>query len=288
MPTKEKLRWPVYLLSLILHASLLFFVKIDANQKTLNTETLHDAKVTLKVREIDPVIKERLKKRQVVNNEFTGEDRALKTGGYYGKKNQTYKEEMIPAKVGQFSEAGGDKKEKSLRDQKNSKQLKMSDLLIKKPGNIEEYAVKQTNKHKTFHLEITNSELASNSDYIEGVKLGDATNLNTQEFKYWGFYNRMRLRLEPIWEKLLDERLRKYFTHGKRIVIGNDTMTLIKITLDEEGNVFRIKVLSSSGIAEVDDIAIDAITLSSKFPSVPRDMLKDKLAEIEWGFVVRP
>ncbi|MBI2521697.1 MAG: energy transducer TonB [Bdellovibrio sp.] len=288
MHQHAKLKWLLYCISLVLHLCVLFFIKQDYNQRLSNRETSKSLRVVLKPREIPAKIIEKLKHQQVVNNELNGEETADELHKYYGKKNQTYKHETIPRNVGRFKPSNHPEEETANGMTNKKKKITMADLLVKKPGNIEDFAVKSPLQHKTFYIGIEENMQASNNDYLEGVDVGDATNLNTKEYKFWGFYNRMRLRLEPIWEKLLDERIRRNYVHGKKIMIGSQTMTLIKITLDEEGNVFRLKVLHSSGIAEIDDIAIDAITLSGPFASVPRQMLVDKIVEIEWGFVVTP
>ena len=288
MPSNKNARWFFYVISLIVHLCVFFLLPFGKKHDSLNTELTSTLKIVLVGRQINPELLEKLKKRQVVNNEFTGDEAISKNNRFYGKKDQTYKVETIPRKVGQFHEGAGTKKEGFIHEKKRKNQLKMSDLLINKPTDIDQFALKKAMNHKTFFMKIPDDEEASNNDYLEDVTVGEATNLNTQEYKFWGFYNRIRLRLEPIWESLLDERIRKYYGLGRKIIIGTQTLTLIKITLDEEGNVFKMRVLHSSGIAEIDDVAIDAITLSGPFGSVPKGMLNEKLTELEWGFVVRP
>jgi len=291
MPRHEKLRMLFYFIfvSLVLHLCFLFWVKSDPTLHSLNSELLDTLKVVLLSREIIPRQSMRNKKRQIVNNEQTGREVAPSSSRFYGEKNQTYEKETIPQEIGQFRAQGppSAKKDRGNRMEK-LKSLKMADLVIRKPKNLDQFAMAKITNHQALAVGLSKNSEGRNNDYIEGVNVGEGTNLNTHEYKFWGFYNRMRQRLEPNWEKLLDERIRRYYAHGRKVILANQTMTLIKITLDEEGNVFRMKVLQSSGLAEIDNIAIDAITMSGPFTSVPKQMLQDQLVEIEWGFVVRP
>lgn len=62
--------------------------------------------------------------------------------------------------------------------------------------------------------------VTSTNDYIEDVPLGDVTNLNTVEFKYYGFYHRIRQELEQFWGRSIQEKASAIFRDGSGLQTG--------------------------------------------------------------------
>ena len=129
--------------------------------------------------------------------------------------------------------------------------------------------------------------VSSTNDYVEHVGLGDFTQLNTVEYKHYGFFHRIRQKLEQFWGQSLKEKADALYKSGRRIPASDMYTTSLMITLDGEGHIVKVQVKSSSGVRELDDAATESFNKAGPFPNPPRDMLVDGRATIEWGFVVK-
>jgi protein TonB len=128
--------------------------------------------------------------------------------------------------------------------------------------------------------------LSATNDYVEEVRLGDFTQLNTVEYKYYGFFHRIRQKLEQFWGKSIQEKSMALFRSG-RAIASQDYVTSLQITLDARGEIVAVKILGASGIRELDDAAIESFNQAGPFPNPPKDLLVNGEATIQWGFVVK-
>lgn len=129
--------------------------------------------------------------------------------------------------------------------------------------------------------------VSSTNDYLEDIPLGDVTNLNTSEYKFYGFYHRIRQKLEQFWGASLQEKAEEMVKAGRRVPASEELITALRITLDHEGEIIAIKVLGTSGIKELDDAAIESFNEAGPFPNPPKDLIVDGQVTLEWGFVVK-
>lgn len=129
--------------------------------------------------------------------------------------------------------------------------------------------------------------LAQNNDFVEEIPLGEMTQLNTQEFKYFGFYNRIKLQLEQFWGKSINEKARALYRSGRRMPASENMITSVTVTLDAKGQIVNIKIDGSSGVRELDHAAVESFKKAGPFPNPPKGLVVDGRAVIQWGFVVR-
>jgi TonB family protein len=127
---------------------------------------------------------------------------------------------------------------------------------------------------------------AASNDYLKDVPEGDDTNLNTVEFKYYGFYHRIRQKLEQFWGRSLHETAVQMAKEGRQVSAGDEHVTALRVTLNADGDVIDIEVLGTSGVKELDDAAIESFNEAGPFPNPPRDLVVDGKVVLEWGFVV--
>ena len=113
------------------------------------------------------------------------------------------------------------------------------------------------------------------------------TSLNTVEFKFYGYYHRIRQKLEQYWGNSLREKAEKLYRQGRNIASNSQKITFLVITLNNFGEITGIKVKSTSGIKELDDAAIESFNKAGPFPNPPSGMMVNGKADIEWGFVVK-
>ena len=101
---------------------------------------------------------------------------------------------------------------------------------------------------------------AGYQDYIEDdVEIGNAIDLNTQEYRYIGYFTNLRKSIELTWTYPAPAL--------RRGLYGN---VYLKFTIDKEGKVSRIMVLDSSGHRILDSAIVDAIELAAPFAPLPK------------------
>ena len=128
--------------------------------------------------------------------------------------------------------------------------------------------------------------IASNNDYLEEVPLGDMTRLNTQEFKYYGFYFRIKQQLEQYWGSSIREKITKVYKRDGRFPASDKFLTSVKVVLDKSGQIVDVVIKGSSGVSELDDAAVESFNRAGPFPNPPKGMMVNGKASIEWGFAV--
>lgn len=222
-------------------------------------------------------------KKQIVQSEDS-DKKEVKEDAYLSDKNRSFERETRSrvTDVFQQGKAGGASKRQNKND------VDLSDLGVS-PGEdpfkkaAEEYTEGKNGNDKNNPVQ----KVSSTNDYVEKVPLGDLTNLNTVEYKYYGFYHRIRQKLEQFWGRSLYEKAEQMATAGRRVPASEELVTALRITLDDKGRIVAIEVLGSSGIKELDDAAIESFNEAGPFPNPPKDLVVNGKVTLEWGFVVK-
>jgi TonB family protein len=125
-------------------------------------------------------------------------------------------------------------------------------------------------------------------DYVAGIKEGEHTALNTEEFVFFGYYQRIRERLDRAWIPILREKLTAHFQAGRRIASDMEHATSVVVVLNIHGEIVHVRVTSESGTTVLDDAAVAAFNQAGPFPNPPRGMI-DRQGEIKipWEFILR-
>ncbi len=130
--------------------------------------------------------------------------------------------------------------------------------------------------------------LSATDDYLKGVSIGPNTLLNTQEFKYYGFYERIRELLVERWKTHIQREIamqRGLASENRGLSTGSKITSLV-VKLDEKGFIKGIEKIGLSGIERFDQAAIQSFHEAAPFPHPPQEMLKDGTLDIRWDFVV--
>lgn len=117
-------------------------------------------------------------------------------------------------------------------------------------------------------------------DHVEGVDVGDATFLNTREWKFAGFFNRVKQNVAEVWNPMDAARVRD--PTGSRY-FNKDRTTVLAVTLNPQGTITEIKVARSSGLDFLDQTAIDAFEKAQPFVNPPPG-LADTRGDIRFTF----
>lgn len=237
-------------------------------------------------------------KKQIVQSEDSASQDKPKEAAFLSDKDRHFDRQTVAKNVDIFHKtAKGDstvtqKAEKPSESKKKTpslKDLKLSDLAMDggtpMPQEVARAAASLSQKGMK-NGDPTEQGFSSTNDYVQEVALGDFTHLNTVEYKFYGFFHRIRQKLEQFWGRSIAEKANNIFRSGRRLA-SEDYITSLQITLNAKGEIVGVKILSASGVKELDDAAIESFNEAGPFPNPPQDLLVNGKAVIEWGFVVK-
>ena len=117
-------------------------------------------------------------------------------------------------------------------------------------------------------------------DKLDGVEEGEGTYLNTREWKYASYFNRIKQAVATQWDP--NGALVKRDPSGQRYAY-KDRLTVLTVTLDDKGSLKDVHVQRSSGVDFLDSTAIEAFRKAQPFVNPPGG-LADKRGEIAFVF----
>lgn len=286
----KSLRWTLAL-SLFAHICLMVSYVGDLGPgNLLQDDSQNQQKIVLKLLSAN--------KKQIVRTQSN--KKKSDDAKFLGKENSHFDRQTKAAAIGTYKLAGAGKMDaKDTVDQKpvrkkqkvKHKEVALSDLGFQsafEKHNFEEVAVQKELKTRKGLKNGDRSRhgYAQSNDFIEDLPLGDFTKLNTQEYQYFGFYDRIREKLEQFWGVNIKEQAQKISKQGRHIASDSNLVTALVISLNGKGEIIDVHLRSTSGVKELDSAAIDAFNQAGPFPNPPKGMLKNGVAVIEWGFVV--
>ncbi len=268
-----------HILAILYNFNMLEYVPLDLS-------VVEDKEIRLKLR-----LDNKARKRQIVETQSTKNKQPPKETRFLGKRDQFLNKQSVTKKVGSFKLAGIGKKtgvELNKKLLKSKTEMNLKDLsLVRSP-----VVAKNKTKQAKMILGIDAGKLgqlglAQSNDYVEDVPLGDVTSLNTIEYKYFGFYNRIKQKLEQFWGRSLKEKADAIYRSGRRMPASADRITSVIVTIDAKGNIIDVTIASTSGMRELDEAAVESFNKAGPFPNPPKGMITNGVAKIEWGFVVK-
>lgn len=242
---------------------------------------------------------QKAKAQQIVQTQNSN-NKVSRKPRFLSEKNNSFDRETKAQNVGKFKTAAIGQKnanhnktqqvERKLDKKKDIKEIKLSDLGItqnKRTKTSKKVAKIAAQKKGLKNGTSRGAGFGSTNDHLEKIPLGDFTRLNSQEFEFYGFYHRIRQKLEQFWGLNIQEQAEKIFKQGRSIASETNLITSLSIKLNESGQIVDIAIKGASGIKELDDAAIESFNQAGPFPNPPKGMLgRDGKAVIEWGFVV--
>jgi len=129
---------------------------------------------------------------------------------------------------------------------------------------------------------------AQPEDYVPGVAPSDRTALNTKEFVFYSYFQRIRSRLDHAWVPILKERLLAYYRSGRQLATDMDHTTRVLVILNRRGEIVRVQMVSESGVNDLDEAAVDAFNHAGPFPNPPQGMVDvNNEIKIPWDFILK-
>jgi TonB family protein len=123
---------------------------------------------------------------------------------------------------------------------------------------------------------------AAPNDHLGDVDEGEGTYLNTKEWKFSGFFNRVKQSVGMHWDPggTLRQRDRTGEIYG-----GRDRYTVLNVTLSERGLLKDVYVEKSCGLDFLDLEAVSAFERAQPFPNPPPGLLTaDSTVHFTFGF----
>jgi TonB family protein len=120
---------------------------------------------------------------------------------------------------------------------------------------------------------------APNDDLRE--QTGDGTYLNTKEFKFAAFMNRVKQAVSAKWDP--NGRVKAKDPGGK---YQTDRYTVLVVTLRADGSIAEVYVERSCGLDWLDMEAMGAFERAAPFPNVPPGILQNGYVRFQFGFTL--
>lgn len=106
----------------------------------------------------------------------------------------------------------------------------------------------------------------ANNQFVQGVPLGNEIDLDTSEYRYVGYFAKLRRAVELVW--VYPQRAVQRRQRG---------VVKLRFAIDADGTASKIKVTKSSGYKILDRAVIDAIKLASPFSPLPHGFGRDEI-----------
>ena len=241
---------------------------------------------------------------QVVRAPETGENkRPKKKTKFLSERNQTVEKETaatlrLPGapETAPSPEVHGERGA-STRDRKGGGPPKLTDIgppspalpesekgEIKKvePGDVNLEAVQLAPTESAMRAALAGTGL----DHLDGIIQGDGTALNTMEWDYASFFNRVKSRVERHWHP--DREYRERDPYGN-IYGFKDRTTVLLVVLRADGSLKKAYIMDPSGAPFLDEEARSAVEKAAPFPNVPPGLLdkRDNLVKFTFQFIVQ-
>lgn len=237
--------------------------------------------------------------KQIVQTEQMNNKEKPIDKAFLGKHDNKVDRQTRSAKTGTFKKSGIGSKDatemqktvtENIAKKKELKNIKFSDLGMKSASldkSLKKYRAPSFAQMKGLKNGHKDSRgLGQSNDYIEDIPLGDFTKLNTQEYEFYGFYNRIREKLEQFWGRNIQDQADKMMKSGRSIASDTNHITSLTIELNHLGEIVKVNINAPSGVRELDSAAVETFNQAGPFPNPPTKMLKEGKAQIKWSFVV--
>lgn len=122
---------------------------------------------------------------------------------------------------------------------------------------------------------------APNNDLLN-EQIGDAVRLNTREFLYAGYINRIRRLVGFYWKQNVDNIPRS------EPLVKPQYTTVVNVVLDSNGSLESITIATESGSDVIDNCIVDAFRIAGPFPNPPEQLISSdgRVYLPEFGFTL--
>ena len=216
--------------------------------------------------------------REIVQRSEGREVKEAKKGAYLSDRSRVVDEERSARNAGEFQRPAS-------RDRASPERapIRVSDFAIHfKPSPPEEYS-----NQKNWAKEQT-GEALQGGQYIKGMKEGEVSALNTKEFVFYSYFERVRKQLDQAWQPLLREYVSRILKGGRKLASNTDYITRTLVTMNSKGEILRIQMLEESGTQDLDRAAVDALNRAGPYSNPPKGLIDGEgQVQIRWDFILK-
>lgn len=274
------------LLSLLLHFSTFSLVAL---QEFLSKNNTKPQEIEIEILDQAP----NFKKMQIVEQSSKPlNDEVNDNAKYLSQHNQRVVKETKAQMNGRFNnQAAQGLAKKAMQNTASNKKSGRKENMNGDMGVLNKFMPqmdwsKLAQKNETQGVE-NPGEISKTDDYLKDQEVGAQTILNTREFVYYTYFNRIKAQIQQQWEPRIKTKITKLFTQGRTIASNRDHITKLLIVLNNKGTLIGVQVMNESGLVDLDDAAIEAFKAAAPFPNPPAGIVEeDGKIKIQWDFVL--
>ena len=261
---------PIYR-SLALHLVLALLVWIGLKNAKWSPEVQVPVEITFAPKPVSP--QDRAK--SIVRSEADPVETDPKPDSFLSDQNRATRQETVARKEGGGGTISAIPRPKAMP--------KLSDLGMRmKEEAPREYTEERRWANPQF------GEALKGGQYIQGVREGEVTALNTKEFVFYSYFERVRKQLDQAWQPLVRQNIQKILKSGRKLASNADHTTRALVTLNQQGQILRIQVIEESGSQDLDQAAVDALNRAGPYPNPPKGLVDMKgEVQIRWDFILK-
>ena len=243
----------------------------------------------MKVTMMDRSKSKSMLRKQIVQSDGEKSENVPNNSRFLSDQNRTFNRQSLAKKIDKFNRGGkgSGHKDISLSDLaafgKDHNPLKEGAKAIAAAKRV----VAAESKSGTSSGDPSQTGVSSTNDYVENIPLGDTTYLNTTEYKYYGFFLRIRQKLEQFWGRSIQDKAAALIKGGRQVASDENLITSLEVTLNTVGEIVAIAIKGTSGVKELDDAAVESFNDAGPFPNPPKGLIENGVVKVEWGFVVQ-
>jgi TonB family protein len=118
-------------------------------------------------------------------------------------------------------------------------------------------------------------------DYLRNVDEGDETALNSKQWVYASFFNRVKRQVAQKWHPAAVYR--RYDPNGQ-VFGGRDRFTVVRVLLNRDGSLRNVALEKRSGVEFLDEEALSALRQASPFVNPPGGLVDKQSGLISFRF----
>ncbi len=133
----------------------------------------------------------------------------------------------------------------------------------------------------------SSQNFSRSSDHLKDITIGASTLLNTKEYKYYSYYQRIKKKIQKQWEPRIKHRIHAVLLTGRKPSSLSSSEAELFIVLNKFGKLQKIQLLGPSGLQDLDQSAVEAFKAAAPFPNPPQGMIDNTgVIKIKWSFVL--
>lgn len=228
--------------------------------------------------------------KQIVETDSAHANNELdKNAKYQSEKSNTVEKETKARLGEQFKNSlkQGSVTKQAHKGQKKSAAMMLSSTFDPYAALVKKEIAHEAKEFAKGQTGASAGDTSTTNDNLTGVTEDLITKLNTKEYKYYGYYHRIKVQLNQWWQPKVREKVSKMLSQGRRIAATDNKVTKLVIILNDVGNLVNVQVLAESGVLDLDAAAIEAFRAAAPFPNPPKGIVEpDGKVRIRWDFVV--